>query len=50
METKTKWTSQPWVPPFLSYELWKQQIQTASKYHWDYCVIRIGSSINWYTL
>ena len=35
-ETKSKWTSQPWVSLFLSYELWKQsyelwkqQIQTA---------------------
>ena len=29
LETKSKWTFQPWVSPFLSYELWKQQIQTA---------------------
>ena len=30
MEIKSKRTSQLWVPPFLSYKLWKQQIQTAS--------------------
>ena len=32
MKTKTKQTSQRWVSPFLSYELWKQQIQTAPKF------------------
>ena len=32
METKTKQTSQRWVSQFLSYELWKQQIQTAPKF------------------
>ena len=31
LETKSKRTSQSWVPPFLSQELWKQQIQTTPK-------------------
>ena len=29
LKSKFKRTSQPWIPPFLSYELWKQQIQIA---------------------